>query len=247
MNREAHPGPRTACPLDPRVVLLLAVLAAVHLGIWRNAVFLSGLAGAMFLGAFAAGALQGREMKMLRGALFLGVPLALVPLLWTPGRMWIEVPGGAQITYEGLAQAGEAILRVAGFAFMAAWLSAVLPAQALGRAVAWWLGPLERIGLPVERFALVLSLTVEEVPAAAERVMEIRGKIGASPARRLDAAIGHLAGLFRGPLAQTAGPPAAPPGLPPLPKTTSLDLIAATSVAAIFAAVDGLGRPFLHP
>ncbi len=185
---------------------------------------------------------------MVRGALFLGVPLALVPLLWTPGRMWIEVPGGAQITYEGLAQAGEALLRVAGFAFMAAWLSAVLPAQALGRAVAWWLGPLERIGLPVERFALVLSLTVEEVPAAAERVMEIRGKIGAGPARRrLDAAIGHLADLFRGPLGQSAGPSAAPPDLPPLPKTTSRDLIAAVSAFALFAAADGLGRPFLHP
>lgn len=241
-------NPRTGFSLDPRVVLLLALMAAVHLGIWRNAVFLSGLAGALFLGAMTAGALQGRGTKMVRSALLLGLPLALVPLIWTPGRMWIEVPGGSQVTYEGLTQAGEALLRVAGFAFMAAWLSAVLPAQALGRAVAWWLAPLGRVGLPVERFALVLSLTVEEVPAAAERVLEIRGKIGAAPARhRIDAAIGHLADLFRGPLGQSALASAGPPDLPPLPRTTSRDLIAAASVAVLFAAVDALGRPFFHP
>ncbi|MBI1865864.1 MAG: hypothetical protein HYR98_09100, partial [Nitrospirae bacterium] len=187
---------RTDFSLDPRTVLLLALMSAVHLGTWRDPVFLSGLVGALFLGALSAGALQGREMKMVRGALFLGVPLALVPLLGMPGRMWIELPAGIPITHEGLTQAGAALLRVAGFAFMAAWLSAVLPARALGGALAWWLSPLVRIGVPAERFALILSLTVEEVPVAAGRVTEIRKTIGAGPARRrMDAAVDHLAEL----------------------------------------------------
>lgn len=241
-------NPRTGRPLNPRIVLLLAVMTAIHLGTWQNPVFLSGLVGALFLCALAAGALHGRETKMIRGALFLGVPLALVPLLGMPGRMWIELPAGILITYEGLAQAGAALLRVAGFAFMAAWLSAVLPARALGGALAWWLRPLGRIGIPAERFALVLSLTVEEVPAAAGRITEVRKTIGAGPARlRMDAAVDHLAELFRDRIGWSSGPPAARLDLPPLPGTTPMDLLAAASVAVFFAVADGLGRPFLTP
>lgn len=103
--------------------------------------------------------------------------------LWRLRVFYLVVPVIHLLAY-GQAGLHAALRDVAGLALMVLTVVVVLkPAdpRALLEGLTWWLRPLGRVGLPAERFALCVGLTLQWVPWAQAALARCTGR----PGRRL--------------------------------------------------------------
>ncbi len=101
-------------------------------------------------------------LRMLRRMRWFFLSIALVYLLFTPGRLLFSVwPWGP--TVEGLVEGGQRIASLVLIVFAVNLLLRTTPRPALISAILWCLMPLAWVGLPRERLAVRIALTLDAV------------------------------------------------------------------------------------
>ncbi len=101
-------------------------------------------------------------LRMLRRMRWFFLSIALVYLLFTPGRLLFSAwPWGP--TVEGLAGGGQRIASLVLIVFAVNLLLRTTPRPALISAILWCLTPLSWLGLPRERLAVRIALTLDAV------------------------------------------------------------------------------------
>ncbi|MCM0619711.1 energy-coupling factor transporter transmembrane protein EcfT [Nocardioides bruguierae] len=121
---------------------------------------LASAGGAVALGLLA-GAVAGLRTADVRATVR---PLVL-PLL---------VLGVLQVLLAGPAEAGRTVLLLLGLALCASVVTATTAVNAMLDAIVRWLGPLRRVGVDPERFALAFSLAVSALPTTLGLAWETR-------------------------------------------------------------------------
>lgn len=188
---------------DSRVKLAVGfVFAAAAFRVGRPA-------GLMWLAAFVAGAGAAEGMSprtLLRGlrpVLFVVGLASLLHIVSTPGTPLLHI-GPLAATEEGMIRAGwfagRVLLVMAGLQLV----TATTTPAAMGDALAWWLTPAARLGLPVAEVALMLTVSLTFVPVLRgefERIVRAQAARGApftasNPLRRARAVVPVLLPLF---------------------------------------------------
>lgn len=152
--------------LDARVkILLLVMLAAATFA----ASSLRGLASALL--ALTVGLLVSRTppMLVLRGLRPAAIVLAVSVLANA-----LTLVGQPSFSPEGLVRGALAVARVAVTVGLALVLSATTLPPALAEAIAWLMGPLRRLGVPVTDVSMAISVALRFVPLTAEELERIR-------------------------------------------------------------------------
>ena len=183
-----YPGRSPVHELDPRtklVILVLLATAAFRLNALPSLAFL-----ALFgpLGHLAARIPQREVYRGLRKFLWLFAFTALVQFFWTPGRPVLTLPLGywnPVVTIEGLYRGLVVFLRLFIVITGASLLSSTTSPGRLGAALERLLGPLSRIGLPVEEISLAFSIGMQFLPIIFDEAGEIRNA-------QISRGIGHL-------------------------------------------------------
>lgn len=143
-----------------KIILFLIYAAAVAFG---DA--LSLLAGAVLVLALYLPGPRERlflALRMLRRMRWLFLSIALVYLLFTPGRLLFSTwPWGP--TVEGLSGGAQRIASLMLIVFAVNLLLRTTPRPALISAILWCLMPLSWVGLPRERLAVRIALTLDAV------------------------------------------------------------------------------------
>lgn len=204
-DAEASAAATAAKVLDARVKLAAGfayAAAAFAVGQARGLLVLA------FVGALAAFGVRIPVRTMwdgLRPVLFVVALSSAFHVLLTPGMPAAQFVG-LTVTKEGLAGAGwltaRVVLVVAGLQVVT-WTTAP---GAMGKAVAWWLGPVRRLGLPVEELALMLTIALTFAPLLRDeyaRVLQAQAARGAplddpNPLRRMGAVVPVVLPLFAG-------------------------------------------------
>lgn len=121
-----------------------------------------------------------RPVRQLRW--FLAVIVVFYAFL-TPGTPVMPGAPGIMPTREGLLAGGERLFALVVLVVAVQVMLATTSRAALVAALHWWLRPLERIGAPVDRFALRLVLVLEAAPALRERIRGLGGPLAGEPWR----------------------------------------------------------------
>ena len=142
--------------------------------------------------------------------------------LWRLRMLCLAVPV-IHLLAHGQAGLHAALRDVAGLVLMVLTVVVLLNPQGNPRVLlgglAWWLRPLERVGLPGKRFALCMGLTLQWVPWAQQALAQCTGR----PAKRLVRLARTLA-VARPPALSVQMPDV--PGPPPWQWTVPLALLA---------------------
>ncbi|WP_455138171.1 energy-coupling factor transporter transmembrane component T family protein [Thermophilibacter sp.] len=160
------PGSTPAHRLDARVKVLLLVLLAAATFASSTA---AGLALALLALVAALLASQTPPTLVLRGLRPAAVVLA-VSLLANA----LTLVGQPGLSVAGLARGAMAVAHVAVTVGLALVLSATTTPPALAEAVAWALGPLRRVGVPVTDVSMTVAVALRFVPLTAEELERIR-------------------------------------------------------------------------
>jgi energy-coupling factor transport system permease protein len=158
--------------LDPRVKMgaalaLMTLPFAVH-----------SLVGYALLTAFVAllAALSATPpialLRTLRTILLLGCLMFFFYLFTTPGRPLVAV-GRVVVTWEGLLTGAVQIYRLCLLVVVSALLTFTTSPAQLAHGLEVLLAPLQRVGLPVREFALVMTIALRFVPALSDEIDKI--------------------------------------------------------------------------
>lgn len=176
--------------LDPRAKLLFAflfTLGAVVARGWSLLVPLSLGVLAWSLGV-ASGISWRHAFRSLRPLAFILVATAGLYLFFTPGAPIFRW-GAITVTWEGLISGGILVLRLGVLLATLALLILTSSPPDLADGLSRLLGPLKRIGLPVEEVALALTMAMRFFPQIGEEASAI---YQAQRARGLDLSRGSL-------------------------------------------------------
>lgn len=186
------------------IVSTLVVLGFLARGGAAILIAVTGLLLLAYLGLQPALAGARRMLRQLRW-LFLSI---LVLYLWfTPGEPLIPVLGALAPSQAGLAAGLERVLVLVLMVLTVNLLLVHYGPDALCGGIYWLLAPATRIGVPAERIALRLSLTLEAVTRVRDRIAAARGSAEARESGRL-ARIGAVAvSLYRSVLADARASP----------------------------------------
>lgn len=143
-----------------KIILFLIYSAAVAFG--GVAILLAGAALMLILYLLGPGEWWLPALRMLRRMRWFFLSIALVYLLFTPGRLLFSAwPWGP--TLEGLAGGGQRIASLVLIVFAVNLLLRTTLRPALISAILWCLIPLAWVGLPRERLAVRIALTLDAV------------------------------------------------------------------------------------
>lgn len=144
------------------------------------------LASALVLPSLIDTATRARAQSLLRRTRVLLLALLVVYSFATPGTPLLPDWGGASPTVEGVIQGGLQAWRLALLLASLAWLLSALGRIGLLAAVYTVLRPLGVFGLPVERFAVRLSLVLGMAESAPRVKLSAAGLAAAMDAPPLD-------------------------------------------------------------
>jgi energy-coupling factor transport system permease protein len=158
--------------LDPRVKMgaalaLMALPFVVH-----------SLAGYALLTAFVifVAALSATPplalLRTLRTIVLLGCLMFFFYLFTTPGRPVVSV-GQVVVTWEGLLAGAVQIYRLCLLVIISALLTFTTSPTQLAHGLETLLAPLQRVGLPVREFALVMTIALRFTPALFDEIDKI--------------------------------------------------------------------------
>lgn len=213
-----------------KIVSFLVFGAAMTLG--QGQLLLAG--SLLVAGLYLFGdAHPGDVMRMLRRLRWLFISIIMVYLFFTPGQLlWSAVPWGP--TVEGLLQG---ILRVGVLVLLVAAISWVIGSteeNELLSAVLWCLRPLSLLGLPHERLAVRISLTLESVSAVRERIQKQDARSSQASGSRLAAIARQAQDLVRHVIARAEAEPLREISLPAESRPPLLQWLIPLSLAALF-------------
>ncbi len=143
-----------------KIILFLIYAAAVAFG----SVAILSAGAVLMMGLYLPGPRERSllALRMLRRMRWFFLSIALVYLLFTPGRLLFSVwPWGP--TLEGLVGGGLRIASLVLIVFAVNLLLRTTPRAALISAILWCLMPLAWMGLPRERLAVRIALTLDTV------------------------------------------------------------------------------------
>lgn len=183
----------------PAGILLLAY------AFFAASLFLIGsVAAHLAIAALVVCALPFIPFKRLRGGI-LPITLFLLftflsNLCYQSGRIVFSV-GSLLITDEGLRLAAVRTLRVFDLIFAAKILTSLAPLEQILVSLGRSLRPLERMGVPVHEFFMVLALTLQCFPVLTQRLKEVyrqrvEGKQAATFADKVRLTVSFLVPLF---------------------------------------------------
>jgi energy-coupling factor transport system permease protein len=158
--------------LDPRVKMgaalaLMALPFAVH-SLAGYALFTAFIALLAALSATPPTAL----LCTLRTIVLLGCLMFFFYLFTTPGRPLVSV-GQVVVTWEGLLVGGVQIYRLCLLVIISTLLTFTTSPTQLAHGLEALLAPLQRAGLPVREFALVVTISLRFVPALFDEIDKI--------------------------------------------------------------------------
>jgi energy-coupling factor transport system permease protein len=121
-------------------------------------------------------------LRTLRTIVLLGCLMFFFYLFTTPGRLLVAV-GQVVVTWEGLLAGAVQIYRLCLLAIISTLLTFTTSPTQLAHGLEALLAPLQRVGLPVREFALVMTIALRFVPALFNEIDKIAK---AQQARGLD-------------------------------------------------------------
>lgn len=188
---------------DPRVKIAAGfAFAAATFSVGRPA-GLAWLAAFVLAMGAAGGMSPARLLRGSRPVLFVVGLSSILHVVSTPGPPLLPI-GPFSVTEEGLVRAGwfaaRVLLVVAGLQLV----TVTTAPTAMGDALAWWLTPAARLGLPVTEIGLMLTVALTFVPVLRgefERIVRAQAARGApftaaNPLRRARAVVPVLLPLF---------------------------------------------------
>ncbi len=158
--------------LDPRVKMIAALVLMVLPFTAR------GLAGYVLLTAFMiliaalSSAPPRALLRTLNTIFWLGCLMFVFYLFTTPGRPLVSI-GRIVVTWEGLLAGGMQVYRLCLLVIIAALLTFTTSPAQLAHGLEALLAPLQRIGLPVREFALVMTIALRFTPVLFDEIDKI--------------------------------------------------------------------------
>ncbi|MBK1673823.1 hypothetical protein CKO35_11000 [Ectothiorhodospira shaposhnikovii] len=179
-----------------------------------------GVGGGLAVAALAATGPAGVSQfwNMSRRLKWFFLSIILVFGWFTPGAPLLDWAGSWSPAREGLMMGLQRTLVLVLAVAAVVWLLQATSRESLVRGLLWLTRPLAPLGLPRERFAVRLVLTLEALPQV--RILAAAGRPGFLPEGRMARlrGLGHRAtGLFREVLEQAEKAPLEPIRLDPLP------------------------------
>ncbi|MEW9700388.1 energy-coupling factor transporter transmembrane protein EcfT [Paenibacillus sp. SI8] len=153
--------------LDPRTKIIGCIaLSAVILS--RYDVVIAAVETGFLVAAYALARIQLRHiMKRLRVLWLLLLVSFLFQSVLTEGTMWLEI-AGIEITHEGVIKGVITVDRLLVLMFSSFLLTMTTPPIRLASGLEKLMSPLARIGVPVHKFAMLVSLALRFVPVMNE-------------------------------------------------------------------------------
>ncbi len=168
--------------LDPRVKMGAALaLMALPFAVRSSAGYALLAAFVVLLAVISATPLI-VLLRTLRTIVLLGCVMFFFYLFTTPGRPLVAV-GQAVVTWEGLLAGAVQIYRLCLLVIISTLLTFTTSPTQLAHGLEALLAPLQRVGLPVREFALVMTIALRFVPALFDEIDKIAK---AQQARGLD-------------------------------------------------------------
>lgn len=157
------PGSSALHRMDPRVKLGISLAYACLLfavpGWWGLATMALGLAVGVAISAVGVAYLW----RFLRPFVVILAITLFFQAISLPGEALFAV-GPMRFTVPGLVQGGVVVTRLLLLLLSGALLVVTTPPVAVTDAIAWYLGPLRRLGVPAGDVALVMSLALRFIP-----------------------------------------------------------------------------------
>lgn len=225
-----------------KIVSFLVFGAAMTLG--QGQVLLAGslLVACLYLSGDAH---PGDAIRMLRRLRWLFISILIVYLFFTPGQLlWAAVPWGPTVEglLHGMLRVGVLVLLVAAIN----WVIGSTEQSEFLSAVLWCLRPLALLGLPHERLAVRISLTLESVPAVRESFQNLGVRPAETSGPRLTAIAQRAQHLMHHVITRAEAEPLREITLPAESRPPLLQWLIPLSLAGLFVLLKWYRIEFSH-
>ncbi|NLW26443.1 energy-coupling factor transporter transmembrane component T family protein [Acetivibrio saccincola] len=167
-----YPGSSLLHRTDPRIKIILTISLMITVLFTKSYVAFGILALFIFFGIKHAGIPMSFTLRGLKPVVYIIIFTALINVFLTPGRTAFEY-GFIKITFEGVDRAFKLALRILLLMAGTSLLTLTTTPIALTDGIEKLLKPLKIVGVPVNDFALIISISLKFVPVLLDETNKI--------------------------------------------------------------------------
>lgn len=187
-----RPGTSLAHRLDPRTKLTFVALFLVAAFVAHSPVSLAIVAGTAVVALVCSRARPGQVVMWLKPFVWLFILVAAFGVMFTRTGDVLWAAGLITVTTDGVAFAGESVLRFVCMVLGTSSLMFTTSPEALTAGIAGVLAPLRRVGVKVDNAVLALSLTMQFIPVVSDEFERARRAHGARAEREDEGLVDRL-------------------------------------------------------
>ena len=187
-----RPGISLAHRLDPRAKLTFVALFLVAAFVAHSPVSLAIVAGTAIVALVCSRARPGQVVMWLKPFIWLFILVAAFGVMFTRTGDVLWAAGLITVTTDGVAFAGESMLRFTCMVLGTSSLMFTTSPEALTAGIAGVLAPLRRVGVKVDNAVLALSLTMQFIPVVSDEFERARRAHGARAEREDEGLVKRL-------------------------------------------------------